>query len=126
MPTYEYICNACGHEFEKFQSIKAAPVKDCPTCRKRKVERKISVGAGFIFKGSGFYETDYRNESYRKAAEAEKSPAGESKGGDAKSDSKPAEAKSVESKAAEPTSVAAQPKPATIKPDAKPKAKRKG
>ena len=112
MPTYEYICNACGHEFEKFQSIKAAPIKDCPTCKKKKVERKISVGAGFIFKGSGFYETDYRGEAYKKAAEADKAPSADAKPGDSKSgDAKPAEAK-AESK---PTDA----KPAETKPETK-------
>ena len=59
MPTYEYICDACGHEFEKFQSMTAEPVKVCPKCGKRKVRKLISAGAGLIFKGSGFYITDY-------------------------------------------------------------------
>jgi putative FmdB family regulatory protein len=59
MPTYEYICTKCGHEFEAFQSINEPPVKSCPKC-KGKVERKISGGAGLIFKGSGFYITDYK------------------------------------------------------------------
>lgn len=94
MPTYEYICNACGHEFEKFQSITAAPVKECPECGKKKASRKISVGAGFIFKGSGFYETDYRGDSYKKAAEADKAPSTESKSSESASDAKPAETKS--------------------------------
>lgn len=97
MPTYEYICNACGHEFEKFQSITAAPIKDCPTCKKKKVERKISVGAGFIFKGSGFYETDYRGDAYKKAAEADKAPSADAKPTEAKADAaKPAETKPAE------------------------------
>ena len=74
MPTYEYICSACGHEFEKFQSISASPIKACPECGKKKAQRKISVGAGFIFKGSGFYETDYRGDAYKKAADADKAP----------------------------------------------------
>jgi putative FmdB family regulatory protein len=82
MPTYEYICRACGHEFEEFQSIKAAPVAVCPKCRKKKVERKISLGGAVIFKGGGFYETDYRSESYRSGEEAEK------KSGEAKVESK--------------------------------------
>lgn len=72
MPTYEYRCAACGHEFERFQSIKADPIRTCPRCKKRKVERLISGGGAVLFKGSGFYETDYRSESYKKAAEAEK------------------------------------------------------
>ena len=71
MPTYQYKCDACGFEFEKFQSIKAPPVKKCPTCGKSRVRRLIGTGAGVIFKGPGFYETDYRSESYKSAAKAE-------------------------------------------------------
>jgi putative FmdB family regulatory protein len=71
MPTYEYICRACGHEFERFQSITSDPVRVCPECRLAKVDRKIGTGAGVLFKGSGFYETDYRSESYEKAKSAE-------------------------------------------------------
>ena len=71
MPTYEYKCDACGAEFEKFQSIKAAPIKVCPECRKAKVRRLISCGAGLIFKGSGFYITDYRSDGYKKAAQSD-------------------------------------------------------
>lgn len=72
MPTYEYICDNCQHQFEKFQSIKARPIRKCPKCGKPSVQRLIGAGAGIIFKGSGFYETDYRSESYKKAAESEK------------------------------------------------------
>jgi putative FmdB family regulatory protein len=71
MPTYEYQCGACGHRFEKFQSIKDAPVKKCPVCGKSKSQRLIGTGAALIFKGSGFYQTDYRSESYKRAAKAE-------------------------------------------------------
>jgi putative FmdB family regulatory protein len=72
MPTYEYICESCGYEFEQFQSITAKPIRKCPKCRKASVKRLIGVGAGVIFKGSGFYQTDYRSESYKKAAEKDK------------------------------------------------------
>jgi putative FmdB family regulatory protein len=72
MPTYDYECQACGHEFEKFQSITASAVRKCPECGKLKVRRLIGTGAGVIFKGSGFYETDYRSDSYRKSAEKDK------------------------------------------------------
>ena len=72
MPTYEYICNNCKYEFEQFQSIKAKPIRKCPKCGKLSVQRLIGAGAGIIFKGSGFYQTDYRSESYKKAAESEK------------------------------------------------------
>ena len=71
MPTYEYACNACGHKFEEFQSITAAPITVCPECGKKKVKRLISAGAGFLFKGNGFYITDYRSESYKAAAKSE-------------------------------------------------------
>lgn len=72
MPTYEYICDACEHEFELFQSIMAEPEKKCPACGKKKARRLISAGAAIIFKGSGFYKTDYRSSSYKKAADADK------------------------------------------------------
>jgi len=61
MPTYEYLCNACGHRFEKFQSITSEPVRVCPKCSKEDVTRLMSGGTGLIFKGSGFYITDYKN-----------------------------------------------------------------
>ena len=64
MPTYDYACTACGHRFEEFQSMTAEPLKKCPSCRKQKLERLIGAGAGVIFKGSGFYSTDYRSPSY--------------------------------------------------------------
>ena len=68
MPTYEYACTACKHKFEQFQSMKDAPVRKCPKCGKSAVKRLISKGAGFLFKGSGFYQTDYRSKSYSDAA----------------------------------------------------------
>jgi len=85
MPTYDYRCSACGHEFEEFQSITAPPLRKCPKCGKGKLVRLIGTGAGVIFKGSGFYETDYRSEGYKKAAK-------EAEGGaktETKSDEKP-------------------------------------
>jgi len=104
MPTYEYICNACGHEFELFQSMRDPVKRKCPKCAKPKLERLIGTGAGVIFKGSGFYETDYRSDSYKKSAEAEtKSTSsegaskGESKTTQTESKSSP-ETKSSESK----------------------------
>ena len=72
MPTYDYQCRACGHEFERFQSITAERLRKCPLCGKRTLKRLIGTGAGIIFKGSGFYQTDYRSDSYRKAAEKDK------------------------------------------------------
>ena len=73
MPTYEYECEACGEKFEIFQSIKAEPIKKCPKCGK-KVRRLIGAGAGVIFKGSGFYATDYRSDSYKKDEKKDKEP----------------------------------------------------
>jgi len=72
MPTYEYVCKNCQHEFERFQGIKAKPIRKCPECGKLSLQRLIGAGAGIIFKGSGFYQTDYRSEGYKKAAESEK------------------------------------------------------
>jgi len=73
MPTYDYECDACGHRFEKFQFISARALRKCPVCGKAALRRLIGPGAGVIFKGSGFYQTDYRSESYRKGAEKDKS-----------------------------------------------------
>lgn len=107
MPTYEYICRACGHEFEEFHSIKADPIAICPKCRKKKVERKIGIGGAVIFKGGGFYETDYRSESYRSGEDAEKKsrdvkPESKSEGkSDAKSETTPDAAKANASKTAD-------------------------
>jgi putative FmdB family regulatory protein len=72
MPTYDYVCEACDHAFELFQSIKDEPKKKCPECGKQKLRRLIGPGAAIMFKGSGFYKTDYRSESYKKAAAADK------------------------------------------------------
>ena len=72
MPTYDYACDACKHEFEQFESITAQPQKKCPKCKRNKLRRLFGAGGGLIFKGSGFYQTDYRGESYKKAAEADK------------------------------------------------------
>jgi putative FmdB family regulatory protein len=71
MPTYEYECRACGHTFELLQPITAKPIRTCPECGKPRARRLIGTGVGIIFKGSGFYQTDYRSESYKKAAKAE-------------------------------------------------------
>ncbi len=92
MPTYDYECKACGHTFEKFQSITAPSVRKCPECGKLKVKRLIGTGAGIIFKGSGFYETDYRSDSYKKAAEKDKPSSEKStdKSSDKSSDKSPA------------------------------------
>lgn len=71
MPTYDYRCNGCGHTFEQFQSMKDKALTKCPECKKNTLERLIGLGGGIIFKGSGFYQTDYRSDSYKKAAEAD-------------------------------------------------------
>ena len=118
MPTYEYVCGACGHAFEKFQSMSSEPIKTCPACGADQAQRQISGGAGFILKGSGFYETDYRSDAYKKSAEADKAP-----GADIKSETKPsepaaAEAKPAESKPAEVKPAAATPPPAPTKSEA--------
>lgn len=94
MPTYDYVCDACDHKFELFQTITSEPEKKCPECGKRKLRRLIGAGAGFVFKGSGFYQTDYRSESYKKKAEAESkssSEASSKSNSDGKSESKSSE-----------------------------------
>ncbi len=84
MPTYDYVCDNCNHAFELFQSITESPKKKCPECGKLKLRRLFGTGAAIVFKGSGFYQTDYRSDSYKKRAEADK-PSSESKGSESKS-----------------------------------------
>jgi putative FmdB family regulatory protein len=101
MPTYDYECDACGHTFELFQSISEPVKKKCPDCGKPKLRRLFGTGAAVVFKGSGFYQTDYRSDSYKKAAEKDKP--GESKSDkktEAKGESKPETKSSTESKPA--------------------------
>jgi putative FmdB family regulatory protein len=108
MPTYEYACQKCGQTFEAFQSIRAEPFRECPKelCRlpkwgHGKVKRLPGTGAGIIFKGSGFYSTDYRSESYKEAAKKETAPKA-SEGGDKSSKTEPAKTPSSgDTKAAE-------------------------
>ena len=109
MPTYQYVCEKCGHEFEKIQPMSAQSLTICPKdqCAKKpwgkgKVKRAISGGAGLLFKGSGFYITDYRSDKYKEAAKKDVAPAASSSSGESKSsggESKPA-AKPSESKPA--------------------------
>ena len=99
MPTYEYECQNCEHRFDEFQSITAKPLKKCPECSRMKLRRLIGGGAGLIFKGSGFYTTDYRSDSYKEGAKADsgKSSSGSSEGSKSKSKSE-SKSKSGESK----------------------------
>ena len=112
MPTYDYACDACKHEFEQFESITVEPQKKCPKCKKNKLRRLFGAGGGLIFKGSGFYQTDYRPDSYKKAAEADKPKSESSDSGskdssstksESKADSKPAPTKSDSSSKKKPT-----------------------
>ncbi len=97
MPTYEYKCENCEHLFEQFQSITAKPLRKCPKCGENKLNRLIGSGSGIIFKGTGFYQTDYRSENYKKAASGDKKPSRttteikDSAAKDSKKESKPAE-----------------------------------
>jgi len=117
MPTYEYQCDACGNKFEKFQSIKSAPIKKCPKCGKNKVRRLISSGAGLIFKGSGFYITDYRSDSYKEKAKSESGEKTDSaktetsKTDSAKSEGTKTETPKAETPAAKPAAAAAPKSP---------------
>ena len=81
MPTYDYECDACGHTWELFQKITDDPVKKCPQCNKKKARRLFGTGAAVVFKGSGFYQTDYRSESYKKGAKADKKSNSDAKSG---------------------------------------------
>jgi putative FmdB family regulatory protein len=84
MPTYDYVCDSCGHSFELFQSITAEPETKCPECRKKKLRRLFGTGAAVVFKGSGFYQTDYRSKSYQEKAAAEAKAQGDKAQGDKK------------------------------------------
>ena len=127
MPTYDYECDACDHKFELFQSIMAEVEKKCPKCKKMKLRRLIGTGAAVVFKGSGFYQTDYRSDSYKKSAASDKSSS-ESKsdsGSGSKSSESKSESSSSESKSSDASAPkAAEPK-ATPSKEAKPKGKRK-
>ena len=98
MPTYDYVCDACHHEFELFQSITAGPKRKCPQCGRFKLRRLIGPGAAIVFKGSGFYQTDYRSASYRKGAEAEKKAASSGKSNGETAGSKDKKAKKAAGK----------------------------
>jgi putative FmdB family regulatory protein len=108
MPTYEYFCDACEHRFDEFQSINDKPLKKCPKCGRPKLRRIFGAGAAIIFKGSGFYQTDYRSESYKAAAKAEEAstksdkPSVDGKGDTGAKDStaKPAKSKEKTAKSA--------------------------
>ncbi len=91
MPTYDYKCDACEHTFEEFQSFSEKPLTTCPKCKKKKLQRLFGTGAAILFKGSGFYETDYRSEGYKAAAKADSDKSSGS--GSDSAASKPAETK---------------------------------
>lgn len=106
MPTYDYECDSCGHAFELFQNMSDSVKKKCPECGKLKLRRLIGGGAAIVFKGSGFYQTDYRSAEYKKSAEKDRKAAesatsggdskgGDSKGGDAKTSSSDSSSKST-------------------------------
>ena len=119
MPTYEYVCKACGHTFDELQSYTEEPLTKCPACKKKKLQRAFGTGAAILFKGTGFYQTDYRSDSYQKAAKADaesskpavkadseaakpvagdKSGKSDSSGGESKGADKKSETKSPKSK----------------------------
>jgi putative FmdB family regulatory protein len=98
MPTYDYKCDACGHQWELFHSMSAKPKRKCPDCGKLKAKRMISAGAGVIFKGGGFYQTDYRSDSYKKDAAADKKSQETKSESSSKSDSSSSKSDSSSSK----------------------------
>ena len=98
MPTYDYACSACGHRFEEFQSMSAAALRKCPACKKLKLQRLIGTGAGVIFKGSGFYETDYRGDAYNQAKKQDSESAKGSKAATDTTPSKPSDSSTSPSK----------------------------
>ncbi|MGL6096578.1 MAG: FmdB family zinc ribbon protein [Fimbriiglobus sp.] len=112
MPTYDFVCDGCGHAFEEWQSFKDEPLTKCPSCKKKKLRRLFGSGAAVIFKGSGFYETDYRKDSYKDAAKKDADAA------------KPAEPKADAAAAAKPEATSPPPPPPAAEP-AKPAGKAK-
>jgi len=118
MPTYDYECSGCGHRFEELQSFSEPALTKCPACKKKKLARLFGGGGAIIFKGTGFYETDYRKESYTKAAEAE------SKAGEAKTETKGESTTSTE--AAKPAATPASAPASTPAPAAAPAKKASG
>jgi putative FmdB family regulatory protein len=123
MPTYDYKCDACGHAFEQFQSMSAAPIRKCPKCGKLKVKRLIGTGAGLIFKGSGFYITDYRDQSYKDKAKAE---SGSNDGAAAKTDKSETSSASNGDSSTSTTTKAEPAKAETLAPKSEPKPAKKG
>ena len=89
MPTYDYVCDACGHAYELFQSMTDNVKKTCPKCGKKKLRRLIGAGSAIMFKGSGFYKTDYRSESYKNGAAADSAASGNAKTEGSKSEGSP-------------------------------------
>lgn len=102
MPTYDYQCTSCEHEFEAFQRMSEAPLSDCPACAQPALKRKIGLGAGFIFKGSGFYETDFKD---RTGYKEEKKPSPDAKTDTGKTKDSPPAAPAAEKSATKDTSV---------------------
>ena len=119
MPTYDYECTACDHKFELFQKITDDPIKKCPECKKLKLNRLFGTGAAIVFKGSGFYQTDYRSDSYKKSAESDRKS----------SEPAPSDSKSTSSDSSTTAkSDSASTKPAADKPsstESKPKSRKK-
>jgi putative FmdB family regulatory protein len=112
MPTYEYACPKCGYQFEQFQSMLDEPLKKCPKCKKTGVKRLVGGGAGLIFKGSGFYITDYKNKSGGKPEGGGEAKPSESKPSESKpAEAKPAAAKAYETKSATPKTTSSGPSP---------------
>jgi putative FmdB family regulatory protein len=121
MPHYEYECTKCGHRFEVFQRMSDAKLEVCPQCG-GKIERLIGPGAGIVFKGSGFYQTDYRSDSYKKAAQSDSGAPAKSESGSSASPEKaspspaPAKPRKTESERKTPAPAPARPKPSPEKP----------
>jgi putative FmdB family regulatory protein len=123
MPTYDYKCDACGHAFEQFQSMSAEPIRKCPACKKNKVKRLIGTGAGLIFKGSGFYITDYRDQSYKDKAKAESGSAETKAGGNGNGEAAKGDSSSSTPDTAKPAAEAKPAAPAPAKTESKPASK---
>lgn len=115
MPTYDYECDACKHKFELYQGINDDVQKKCPECKKNKLRRLIGTGSAIVFKGSGFYQTDYRSESYKKAKAAD-NPSGSSKSEGSKAEGSKAEGGKSEGNKSESSTPKAESKTPATKP----------
>ncbi len=124
MPTYEYECGECGHKMEEWQTITAPPLKKCPECGKKKLQRLLGTGGAIIFKGSGFYITDYRSEGYKEAAKSDSNQSSSASKSDSADSSSPGKTETKSDASSSKTSSDKQAPASKSKPESKSSAKK--